>query len=98
MKDGKEIRWWCHGCMEDQTDDVFDHWNRATGEALCEPCAAKKSHNAGPEHYCPECLPGGPKNDKTIDSTGAAALDNGNQRDVLSDSLPELLQIPNDLI
>lgn len=82
MKDGKEIRWWCHGCMEDQTDDVFDHWNRATGEALCEPCATKK----------------GGTNDKTIDSTGAAALDNGNQRDVLSDSLPELLQIPNDLI
>lgn len=59
MKDGKEIRWWCHGCLEDQTDDVFDHWNRLTGEALCDSCKAKPPHNDGPEHYCGECKPGG---------------------------------------
>lgn len=59
MKDGKEIRWFCTRCMEDQTDDVWNHWNRKTGDALCSACTAKIPHNAGPEHYCQECKPGG---------------------------------------
>ena len=71
--------WLCHGCLEDQAGSVWDHFDRATGEAVCQKCK-------------------GGTNAKSIENTGAAAVDNGNQRDILSDSLPELLQIPNDLI
>ena len=42
--DGKEIRWWCHGCSADQVDDIWGHYNRATGEVLCDACKAAKYH------------------------------------------------------
>ena len=41
MIDGKEIRWFCEQCLEDQATNVWDHYDRATGRALCPSCKTK---------------------------------------------------------
>lgn len=39
---GKEIRWFCTGCTVDQVDDIWNHYDRTSGEVLCDECKAAK--------------------------------------------------------
>lgn len=36
------IFWFCQRCIEDFEGDVFEHWNKETGQILCEKCAKKE--------------------------------------------------------
>ena len=36
-----EIRWFCEGCLEDQMDDIWAHWDRDIKRALCPTCRTK---------------------------------------------------------
>ena len=41
MIDGKEIRWFCSSCLEDQTTNVWDHYDKVTHVAQCPTCTTK---------------------------------------------------------
>ena len=42
MSKKNPVRWWCHGCTEDQYDDVWTHYNRERDEVLCGKCKTAK--------------------------------------------------------
>lgn len=41
MSEEREIRWFCFLCLEDQASNIWDHYDKVTGQSVCLPCKTK---------------------------------------------------------
>jgi len=42
MSQENEVTWFCVSCLSDQWDEIWDHWDRESGEAICALCKIER--------------------------------------------------------